>query len=426
MSQQWNPTDILQLCDGGRCLGYAPSKGRRCRISIGYRDTRRCQTLIIEIAEQRPEPCLLKPMLESLAFHGLCERFHRYQVDDMVRKWSRIILSAYPPIPLDLIQNDISSAISSTSSPPISLVSISRQSTSTLTASSVSLPDRSEVEVLQSTIEAMQETIRTAQRRLEVLQYAPPAASVTPSMSRVSTSDISTVHLSRSSTTQSIINSLLPTNTTRAPSGSAPTSTPETGIEALQSSTTLRASPQTASSLTAFATGQPITQPFARPRTCGRSHVRRLPLDEECPICYDNTLISECNSSEVIWCRSGCGRSVHASCFDNWRTQCTEQEQSLTCVLCRTPWTEACGCEGCTVAHVRRQEVEGECSICREDLRPDEQDEDVLPVLSWCKSSCGRSVHQECFEVWRGACGVNGRPVTCTDCRAVWVDGCEC
>jgi hypothetical protein len=174
MSQQWNPTDILQLSNVGQCLGYAPSKGRRCRVSIRYHDIRRCQTLITEMAEQRPEPCVLKPMLECLAAHGLCVRFHQYQVDDMVRKWNRMILSAYPPIPLDLISNEISSVMSSISSPYTSLVPVSRQSTSALTASSVSLPDHSEVETLQDTIAVMQETIRTAQRRLEVLRYTPP------------------------------------------------------------------------------------------------------------------------------------------------------------------------------------------------------------------------------------------------------------
>jgi hypothetical protein len=427
MSQQWNPTDILQLSNVGQCLGYAPSKGRRCRVSIRYHDIRRCQTLITEMAEQRPEPCVLKPMLECLAAHGLCVRFHQYQVDDMVRKWNRMILSAYPPIPLDLISNEISSVMSSTSSPYTSLVPVSRQSTSALTASSVSLPDHSEVETLQDTIAVMQETIRTAQRRLEVLRYTPPVtANVTPSISRVSTSDISSLQLSRSSTIQSYINSLLPTNITRASTISAPTPRPDIGSEAALSSTAMQASTQTASPPTTSATGQPITQTSGLLRTCGRSHVRRMPLEEECPICYDDTEMSECSRSEIIWCRSGCGRSVHASCFEGWRTQCTGQEQSLTCVLCRTPWAEDCSCEGCTVTHVRRQEVEGECSICRQDLRPNEQDALVPPVLSWCKSGCGRSVHQECFESWQEAFGVYGWSATCTDCRTVWVDECEC
>ncbi|KAH8723779.1 hypothetical protein GQ44DRAFT_619687, partial [Phaeosphaeriaceae sp. PMI808] len=94
---QWSPEDVLQLCDDGRCVGYAPSKRRKCMMRISYGNEMECQYLISEMAEEQPNADLLEPKLRRLAQHGLCVQFHQNQVDDMVRKWSLRIRTAYPP-----------------------------------------------------------------------------------------------------------------------------------------------------------------------------------------------------------------------------------------------------------------------------------------------------------------------------------------
>jgi hypothetical protein len=404
MALHWDPTYVLQLWTDGRCVGHAPSKGRKCRMPIPYDNVKR---LLVELAEQQPDADLLEPKLKCLAHYGLCIRFHQYQIDDMVRKWSAMLRAAYPPRPL--VQSSRHSATSRTSTRTSSTI-VSSRSSSPVISTSISLNDR-------IVAPRLQDTSRAAQRRLDSLRYISPPASPSPSISRVSTSDISTIRLSRSSTTQSTIAprvqpSTLPAPRHRAPS---PPTTPEvpstpvvTQSSAVDTTPTIPSPPTT-----------PTTQSPATTRRCASKHVRRLPLDEECPICYDDVPLSECNASELVWCRSGCGRTVHKSCFDVWRAE-RGSTQPLVCMVCRASWAEECDC--CTISHVCRREVSGNCSVCQEDLKEDDGEH----ALSWCKAGCGRSVHQDCFESWRKECVGSGRAATCTDCRTVWVDECEC
>lgn len=92
------------------------------------------------------------------------------------------------------------------------------------------------------------------------------------------------------------------------------------------------------------ATQKSSTRRSSAPSTpCDRTHVRRLPFDEECPICMDGPILSECPPAEVIWCRTSCGRSVHWACFNEWHTH-FRQGGRVRCVHCRQLWTRECGC----------------------------------------------------------------------------------
>jgi hypothetical protein len=50
----------------------------------------------------------------------------------------------------------------------------------------------------------------------------------------------------------------------------------------------------------------------------------------------------------------------------------------------------------CSVQHVNRRPLDGECLICREDCQ-----NVPLEELVWCKSTCGHNFHKECLEEWR-------------------------
>jgi len=56
-----------------------------------------------------------------------------------------------------------------------------------------------------------------------------------------------------------------------------------------------------------------------------------------------------------------------------------------------------------------RQDIEGECVICHEDLDP------VALSLTYCKT-CGNNVHENCRDKW------NKIDNTCPTCRAKWVE----
>ncbi|KAJ3726530.1 hypothetical protein DFJ43DRAFT_1001967, partial [Lentinula guzmanii] len=69
---------------------------------------------------------------------------------------------------------------------------------------------------------------------------------------------------------------------------------------------------------------------------------RRIPASgDDCPICYDkmNDEGLDLSSLEKIleWCNS-CHNPVHKECWIQWRTTKQRQDQSLTCVYCRSGW----------------------------------------------------------------------------------------
>jgi hypothetical protein len=105
--RRWDPESVLKLSLDGRCVGFAPSKGRKCRMSILH-NAYRVETLLNDLAAQHPDPEELRPKLRRLAEHGLCYQFHQYQVNDMVNQWTRSLNEASPLI-LDRMNERVSS-----------------------------------------------------------------------------------------------------------------------------------------------------------------------------------------------------------------------------------------------------------------------------------------------------------------------------
>jgi hypothetical protein len=59
--------------------------------------------------------------------------------------------------------------------------------------------------------------------------------------------------------------------------------------------------------------------------------------DDDCPVCYEAFV--ETKKEPIIWCRAGCGKSVHKSCFLKWSQSIAKNSnKSVGCVYCRTEW----------------------------------------------------------------------------------------
>lgn len=56
---------------------------------------------------------------------------------------------------------------------------------------------------------------------------------------------------------------------------------------------------------------------------------------EECPICYE-----EFKGENIAYCAFGCGRAVHADCYERYERAV---EGEPRCVLCRVPWRQSQG-----------------------------------------------------------------------------------
>ncbi|KAF2844625.1 hypothetical protein T440DRAFT_376001, partial [Plenodomus tracheiphilus IPT5] len=364
MPQSWVPETTLRLENDHRCCGYAPSKRRKCRMPIGYDSVRRYTTVLDELSHQQPDAKQLEPLLERLAQYGLCARFHQYQLDDMVRTWSRRISAAYPPQtfrsqgPGEVIHGALISATTPMlPSPP---VTPTRLNSPTTTPSSITIypPERPDVEALQETIRPMQELLGATQQRLSLLEDTHSSIG--------SASDPPPVANSENSTRQSSITPSLPPSSrtvTRSPlplSAHRSTTLATTPVPPSSTQSVTTSPIDTVTSVTVPLTSEvapSATVESTPPQPCTRTHAHRLPIDEECSICYEADHLSTCEPSELVWCRSTCGRSVHKSCFDAWRTQCEKDGRELTCTMCRADWSADCGCEGCIIIHAQRRAI---------------------------------------------------------------------
>lgn len=335
MPRTWDPEDILQLQSDSRCVGHAHTTGRKCRNIIRYDNLKRCNSILVEMSEQEPDSILLEPKLRRLAEHGLCVRWHQNQVDNMVQEWSSSIRAAFPPrterrrIPYPASSSMVSDGLSST-----------------VTSPTVSISDESEIETLQANIADMQESIRIAQHRLIQLLCARPTARASStrdsSVSRVLTSDGWTLGVESDEEAAS------PPRLTQRRANIAPASRPvapqvPSSVTRVLSPPRQRTPPREVSPPVPRAQAAPA-RPILQSR-CSRTHVRRLNIDDICSICYDDEDdVSECDASELVWCKSGCGRSVHKDCFEVWQRECIRGGRAATCIHCRGEWEDVCEC----------------------------------------------------------------------------------
>ena len=68
----------------------------------------------------------------------------------------------------------------------------------------------------------------------------------------------------------------------------------------------------------------------------------------------------------------------------------TTQPSRTTAAIVQPPHTVTC-----TTAHVPRRPTDETCAICTETLA-----DAPLADLVWCKRTCGRNVHRQCFALW--------------------------
>ncbi|KAJ5598180.1 hypothetical protein N7537_008264 [Penicillium hordei] len=71
------------------CAGYAPSQGRRCHMRTNARGRRSARMLLNEGTKDLRAGRNIDILLEDLAPHVLCTRFHQNQASDLVRRWKR-------------------------------------------------------------------------------------------------------------------------------------------------------------------------------------------------------------------------------------------------------------------------------------------------------------------------------------------------
>lgn len=95
--QLWNPSKTLGIIntDPGyqriTCVGHAPSKGRRCRISLRGDNVDFITNTLDEIAYLQPNSPEVLSRLRAISGAALCVRYHQGQAGTIVRQWQRSI-----------------------------------------------------------------------------------------------------------------------------------------------------------------------------------------------------------------------------------------------------------------------------------------------------------------------------------------------
>lgn len=90
MPIQWVPTEVLQFdpnYSGFTCMGFAPSKGRRCRNPIACANRQEAARILLEMSRLHPQSQRVDCLLEELASRLLCRRWHQDQAAGITRQW---------------------------------------------------------------------------------------------------------------------------------------------------------------------------------------------------------------------------------------------------------------------------------------------------------------------------------------------------
>lgn len=76
---------------------------------------------------------------------------------------------------------------------------------------------------------------------------------------------------------------------------------------------------------------------------------RRKPESDDCQICF-----SSLRARPVVWCRAGCGQSLHEACLAKWALTL---DDDVTCPFCRQEWLDGDEMDGELVERVNGSTV---------------------------------------------------------------------
>jgi hypothetical protein len=94
-AQLWNPAELFAIVNPDRghqtCLGWAPSKGRRCQIPIAAQNRETAKRILNQLALQRPSAMRMEVSLRQVASVCLCRRYHQDQVEEIITQWLQLV-----------------------------------------------------------------------------------------------------------------------------------------------------------------------------------------------------------------------------------------------------------------------------------------------------------------------------------------------
>ncbi|KOS37309.1 hypothetical protein ACN38_g11898 [Penicillium nordicum] len=324
------------------CAGYAPSQGRRCHMRTNAPGRRSAMMLLNEGTKDLQAGRNIDILLEDLAPHVLCTRFHQNQASDLVRRWKR------------QVRTYLNSQV------------VSIPYTQPARTSSRMISETAAAE-MEERIAVLQQRLREAKkevRRLEVAQSVRPTTTNTRHREGRNTSAVVNSSSRRSASSGNTpvhdVNEPLRRDSTESSTNQSAVTVPRPAQAEVsrQTSSISVSSPRPVNTPTVARASSRIGNTASQDET--PQPIRRE-VEGECGICLydlhssqdgdlDEEEESESSSDddddddddaddrehlkELVWCKARCGVNFHKQCIDQW----LETDHASTCPTCRSNW----------------------------------------------------------------------------------------
>jgi hypothetical protein len=357
----WDAKTVLSIVNLARgtitCVGYAPSRGRRCQNPISEANRTAIIAVLNDLATEYPSTRRMRADLWKIAEMGLCKRNHQNQVDNVVEKWS------------DSLRHEKQRLRNSGINPPqersrqpsgVENHTSNRGSTFSNHTPSSQASSHNHVELANQIrgllVRRRSDIPSSIRREIERICSAAERSPSPPLVSSESPDSESWRDSAASSDSE---------ETTANDSSSEETESRASAstLSSARSSTSLSSSSNFVPSLSTASSSTFVDQSSSnRPeRRCRLRHVRRRPLAENCAICTD--ACDTTRPTTLVWCKTECGRSVHRECFETWQATCLALRRRVRCPIwyvlfsfvwftqvadsqgSRADWAGSCACD---------------------------------------------------------------------------------
>ncbi|KAJ5362327.1 hypothetical protein N7541_003171 [Penicillium brevicompactum] len=349
------------------CAGYAPSQGRRCHARTNAYGRNSAMKLLEKGTERLRAGRSLDTLLEDLAPHVLCTRFHQNQASTLTSRWKRKVRvyldSQIPSVPstpstrtarLPSIPSTASTRTTRFTSTP------SVPSTRTTRLSSRHSPSETperEIDERTALLRKLSETLEEL-RRLDAAEVdeehstGSRALRETESSSRTASPGITESTPRRPASQESYYDRVVQRGPTESIVVQMATAVPRV-IQAQVGSTSATPVPRQTS---ASPTGASVSSSTL-------SRVNRRKVEGNCGICLcdmhtpqqsvstadaevtgndnnentddgDDDEEDDDGGDELTWCKARCGVNFHKGCIDQWLAR------ARTCPACRSNWED--------------------------------------------------------------------------------------
>ena len=309
----WLPSEVLKLdlnSSDFTCIGYAPSKGRRCHNPIACANRQEAANILREMSTLDPHSKRLDKRLEQLAPRLLCRRWHQNQAADMKTLWRREI-DRYHPAAVHIERYAIVERYTVFYAPSVAV-------TSTL------------VRIRAKPRTIGQTTSLVAHSPVQVFTPQTLPVTTTPEpRTRSRRSNDMTRQESRQQEEPNPASSPQPHSTGQERNPPERNSPPPSPVTTPAHNTSGTAPQESTTTREEVAHIDHIPEPTATdaPHEESLHTPTRRPLEADCPICCE-----ELSSDDAtVWCKAQCRQNFHAGCIETWHGFQEAQGRRMAC-----------------------------------------------------------------------------------------------